>query len=360
MKKYAMILATALMAPASMASAENAGSQIAELANCAVRIYQPAATDAVMNDYEKYGKKLGTTFKGTEDLTLLKEVTSWLGTPYKYGASNKGKGTDCSGFVSGAYKNAYNIKLNRTSSSMVLDVNKVDRNELECGDLLFFANENGSIYHVAIYLANDQFIHSATSKNVGVKTDNLNSTYYKQHFFCAGRVKSLDKRTQQNDKPKSEIVNGADKTDNATTVERSYADYSKEFGVKFNGNEDLNILKEISSWMGTPYKSGQSVKGEGCDCQGLILGVFKNACKISLNRDPELLMKNLKKTDKKKLKFGDIVFYKKNSNYPIIGFYLGDSKIVYTSVSKGVMILDMNSVTSYNLHFCGSVPALNY
>ncbi|MCQ2252457.1 MAG: NlpC/P60 family protein [Bacteroidales bacterium] len=316
-----------------------------------------------LNDYEKYEKKLGTKFKGTEDLNFLKEVASWLGTPYKYGASNKGKGTDCSGFVGGAYKNAYNIKLNRTSSSMVLDVNKVDRNELECGDLLFFANDKGSIYHVAIYLANDVFIHSATSKNIGVKTESLNLGYYKEHFYCAGRVKSLDKRgsnpQEKKEEPK-EIVNGTNKNDKKVTVEKSYSAYSNDFGVEFKGNEDLNILKELSDWMGTPYKSGQSERGVGCDCPGLVQGVFKNACKISLNRDPEKLMKNLKKTTKAKLKFGDIVFYKKGNNYPIIGIYLGNSKMVYTSVSKGVMLIDINTIKSYNMHFCGSVPALNY
>ena len=39
--------------------------------------------------------------------------------------------------------------------------------------------------------------------------------------------------------------------------------------------------------------------------------------------------------------------------------YIGNNKIVYTSVSKGVMVIDMSAVT-FGLHFCGSIPALNY
>ena len=36
--------------------------------------------DVLKGDYDKYGEKLGTKFKGTEDLKLLKEIVSWLGT----------------------------------------------------------------------------------------------------------------------------------------------------------------------------------------------------------------------------------------------------------------------------------------
>ncbi|MBQ5453951.1 MAG: C40 family peptidase [Bacteroidales bacterium] len=321
--------------------------------------------DVLKGDYDKYGEKLGTKFKGTEDLKLLKEIVSWLGTPYKYAASNKGKGTDCSGFVSGVYNNVYNIKLQRSSSSMVVNVNKVNRNELECGDLLFFANDKGSIYHVAIYLANDVFAHSATSKNIGVKTDNLNSTYYKKAFYSAGRVKQLDKRGTVSEDEKStsnSVVSGIDKDKNNKTnesVEDLYAQYSRDFGVKFSGKEDLTILKEIHSWLGTPYQSGQSQKGVGADAAGFVSGVFENACKVLLSRTPDKMKKNLSKTSKNQLKFGDVVFYKKGESYPIIGIYLADGKIVYTSVSKGVITVDMKAVT-FSVNFMGSVPALNY
>ncbi|MBQ5403431.1 MAG: C40 family peptidase [Bacteroidales bacterium] len=324
--------------------------------------------EVLKNDYDTYGKKLGTTFKGTEDLKLLKEIVSWLGTPYKYAASNKGKGTDCSGFVSGVFNNVYGIKLQRTSSSMVVNVNKVERNELECGDILFFANDKGSIYHVAIYLANDVFAHSATSKNIGVKTDNLNSTYYKKAFYCAGRVKSLDKRSKAQDKDdvSNVVINGdknkgnsKGKADNKTSVEDYYETYSKDFGVKFKGSEDLTILKEIHSWLGTPYKSGLAQKGVGVDAPGFVSTVFENACNVLLSRQPDKMKKNLTKTSKNKLKFGDVVFYKKGESYPIIGIYLSDGKIVYPSISKGVMVIDMKNV-SFSINYMGSISALNY
>jgi cell wall-associated NlpC family hydrolase len=39
---------------------------------------------------------------------------------------------------------------------------------------------------------------------------------------------------------------------------------------------DALIVKEAMSWVGTPFVHGASVKGSGCDCLGLIKGVYEN------------------------------------------------------------------------------------
>ena len=44
------------------------------------------------------------------------------------------------------------------------------------------------------------------------------------------------------------------------------------------------IVAEARSWIGTPYRHQTSVKGIGCDCLGLVRGVWR-AC---LGREPEL------------------------------------------------------------------------
>lgn len=38
---------------------------------------------------------------------------------------------------------------------------------------------------------------------------------------------------------------------------------------------DQRIAAEAMEWVGTPFKWGQSVKGVGCDCKGLLAGVFR-------------------------------------------------------------------------------------
>jgi NlpC/P60 family putative phage cell wall peptidase len=37
------------------------------------------------------------------------------------------------------------------------------------------------------------------------------------------------------------------------------------------------IVREARAWIGTPYRHGAAVKGVGCDCLGLVLGV-RYAC----------------------------------------------------------------------------------
>ncbi|GGA93595.1 peptidase [Brucella endophytica] len=37
----------------------------------------------------------------------------------------------------------------------------------------------------------------------------------------------------------------------------------------------LKVLHEAESWIGTPYRHGASSKGVGCDCLGLIRGVWR-------------------------------------------------------------------------------------
>ena len=313
---------------------------------------QTDSTQTVNDDYEKYGKKLGVKFKGTEDIELIKEVASWLGTPYKYADQTKGKGTDCSGFVMTVFKNVYGEKLYRTAGSMTLNVNKVERDALECGDLLFFANAKGSIYHVAIYLGDDRFIHSATSNNVGVKTETLTLNYYKEHYYMAGRVKSLDKRTANTAAPQPEKpAQPVDETHTIAAQPATHDEFSEQMGVAFTGNEDQKLLKEISEWMGTPFYSGKSEKNVGTDGIGFVTSVLKNVYGTTYAHDTEQLMSALKKVSQDNLQFGDIVIYKKDDKYPVVGIYLGDNKIAYTSM-KGVATVDM-AIGAYELYFCG-------
>ncbi len=312
---------------------------------------QTDSTQTVNDDYEKYGKKLGVKFKGTEDIKLIKEVASWLGTPYKYASNTKGKGTDCSGFVSSVFMNVYGEKLYRTSGSMVLNVNKVDRDKLECGDILFFANAKGSIYHVAIYLGDNIFIHSATSNNIGVKTETLTLNYYKEHYYMAGRVKSLDKRSAQATPTHEKPAQPVDEIHTIAEKPTTYAEFSEQMGVAFSGNENQKLLTEISEWMGTPFYTGKAEKNVGTDGIGFVTSVFKNVYGITYERNVEKMMDALKEVKQSNLKFGDIVIYKKDDKYPVIGIYLGDNKIAYTSM-KGVATVDM-AIGAYELYFCG-------
>ena len=142
------------------------------------------ASDSVA--YDKVAHRLGIETSYDADKTLLETVVSWLGTPYRYGSNSK-SGTDCSGFVTRVFKEAYGITLQRSSRSMFTSVKHVQKDEMQTGDLVFFRRGPGQpIYHVGIYLKDGKFAHSACGG--GVMVSSLNQAYYSRNFYAAGRV----------------------------------------------------------------------------------------------------------------------------------------------------------------------------
>ena len=72
---------------------------------------------------------------------------------------------------------------------------KIERDEISCGDLLFFTGRNsrsGRVGHVGIAISNDPvtgeitFIHAATSG--GIRIDRISAPYYSKRFIGARRV----------------------------------------------------------------------------------------------------------------------------------------------------------------------------
>ncbi len=45
------------------------------------------------------------------------------------------------------------------------------------------------------------------------------------------------------------------------------------------------IISEARSWIGTPYRHQASLKGAGCDCLGLVRGIWR----AEIGREPETL-----------------------------------------------------------------------
>lgn len=117
---------------------------------------------------------------------LLREADSWIGTDYQYGGNDRG-GIDCSALVMRVFDNALNIKLPRTSRQQQEYCTPIERGDLREGDLVFFTVHGGStVGHVGIYVGNDCFIHSSSSR--GVIISSLTGRYYIDNYFSAGRV----------------------------------------------------------------------------------------------------------------------------------------------------------------------------
>ena len=119
--------------------------------------------------------------------SLLRDVSdNYLGVRYLY-AGTTPKGFDCSGYTQYVMKEV-GITLNRTALDQLQNGVVIAKEDMQCGDLVFFSNTGGRGFcsHVAIYIGNGQIIHSGAS--TGVVIADLDAPYYRQHFLCASRV----------------------------------------------------------------------------------------------------------------------------------------------------------------------------
>lgn len=119
---------------------------------------------------------------------VISEARSWIGTPYVFGGTDKGLGTDCSGMVMTIYRNKAGVLLPRNSARQQEYCKPVKKKELVAGDLVFFSSSKGGgrVGHVGIYTGNGEFIHASSSR--GVTVSRLDQKYFATHYHSAGRV----------------------------------------------------------------------------------------------------------------------------------------------------------------------------
>lgn len=118
----------------------------------------------------------------------VEEAKSWIGTPYVFGGDDR-KGIDCSAFVQKVFESD-NVKLPRTTTEQINVGQEIDiDDELQSGDRLYFAFGRlgkGNADHTGIYLGNNQFIQSSSSKGVTI-SDISDGSYYKNALMAVRR-----------------------------------------------------------------------------------------------------------------------------------------------------------------------------
>lgn len=125
--------------------------------------------------------------------SLLDLGRSLIGTRYRYGGTSVQSGFDCSGFVGYLFREEVGLELPRSTRELInLDAPKVARADLEPGDLILFNDRGrGRVSHAGIYLGDDQFIHSSSSRSGGVRIDSLDDSYWNRSYLQAKRVLAL-------------------------------------------------------------------------------------------------------------------------------------------------------------------------
>ena len=143
------------------------------------------------NDEKKESTNSSTKSSNSSGVTgeeIVAYAKQFLGKPYVYGGSSP-SGFDCSGLTSYVYKH-FGYSLSRTASGQASNGVKVDKDELQPGDLVLFKNHAlTKIGHVGIYIGDGKMIHASEPKTGVIITD-INSKAYKypQRYATARRI----------------------------------------------------------------------------------------------------------------------------------------------------------------------------
>lgn len=164
-------------------SVKNTNSETVELVSSESKANEASELTAKPVETKKAALTTAATSSNGSWATIKNAAYGVLGTPYLYGGTTT-SGFDCSGFTSYAFA-AAGINLPRTAGAQYAASTKISQSEAQPGDLVFF-NQTGSIDHVAIYLGNNQFIGSQSSKGVSVAT--ISQAYWAQYLVGFGRI----------------------------------------------------------------------------------------------------------------------------------------------------------------------------
>lgn len=112
---------------------------------------------------------------------IVKSALSYLGTQYRWGGKSP-KGIDCSGLCSMSYMLNGILIYRDAKIKEGFPVKEIARDKLKRGDLIFFPG------HVAMYLGNEKYVHSATSNDVvAINSFDKNSSDYFEYLDKADK-----------------------------------------------------------------------------------------------------------------------------------------------------------------------------
>lgn len=129
----------------------------------------------------------GIEFDDVAVRRLFGEAEKHIGKRYVFGASGPGN-FDCSGFVCWSFTKSGVKNMPRTTAWRIYTdyCNPVSPSQAKPGDIIFFKgtyNSGTPISHVGIYAGNGMMIHAGDP----IQYANINTRYWKEHFYAFGR-----------------------------------------------------------------------------------------------------------------------------------------------------------------------------
>ena len=123
---------------------------------------------------------------------LVGSAMNFIGVRYRRGGNSAESGFDCSGFTRHVYENGVGLVLPRRADEQATSAGlaKVQRAELQPGDLVFFNTLKRTFSHVGIYVGENRFIH-APKPGGEVRVENMGSSYWARRFTGARRAAAV-------------------------------------------------------------------------------------------------------------------------------------------------------------------------
>ncbi|MDN3987136.1 C40 family peptidase [Zwartia vadi] len=124
---------------------------------------------------------------GLIDHPLANQALNQLGINYRWGGKSPDTGFDCSGLVVYSAQRSLGLKLPPRADDIAKFGDKVNKKDLQVGDLVFF-NTLGTRYsHVGVYLGQNKFVHAPTRGSV-VRVEDMTLRYWTARYTGARRL----------------------------------------------------------------------------------------------------------------------------------------------------------------------------
>ena len=117
----------------------------------------------------------------------------FVGLPYLWGGRSS-FGFDCSGFTQMLVR-ARGMEMPRDADKQAAwsGVTRVERKDLEPGDLLFFGSSAKNITHTGMYIGDGQFIHDSSNGHPTVQIGRLDDEPWRRILVACRRVKPIQR-----------------------------------------------------------------------------------------------------------------------------------------------------------------------